>query len=78
MDRFIKVDNRYLPLHTVVYVDDDGERLLIAVRDAKTGPTEYRLSGDAAGQLRSWLSEHVAVAVESQNEPQDVGYRGDD
>lgn len=78
MDLFIKVENRYIPLHAIAYVDDDGERVLVTLQHVKTGPGELRLEGAEADRLRSWLEEHTAVSLASESEPQDTGYRSDD
>lgn len=78
MDHFIKIENRYIPLHTIVYIDDDAEQVVISVRDVKTGPGELKVYGEEADRLRGWLTERTAVALVSQEDPQDTGYREDD
>ena len=78
MDHFISIDDRYVPLHAISHIDDSSEQVLIVVRDAQTGPGDYRLQGEAAEEFRGWLKQHVAVSVASENEPQDTGTREDD
>lgn len=78
MNDFVRVDNRYVPLHTIVHVDDDGEHVVISLREPRTGPAELRLGGEEADRLRGWLSERTALTLRTQADVQDTGYRSDD
>ena len=78
MSSFIKVDNRFFPLRTVAYVDDNEDEVLLSVQDPKTGPGEFRLYGEEAERVRAWLEQRTDLAVTSQNGPQDTGCRDGD
>lgn len=78
MTDFIRVDNRYVPLHAIVHVDDDGVHVIISLREPRTGPAELRLRDEEADRLRSWLSERTALTLQTPADVQDTGYRSDD
>ena len=78
MSQFIQINNRYIPLYAIASIDDDGGEVEIAIRDPRHGPDTIRISGDAANQLRQWLSNSTAVKVQTEMELQDNGARMDD
>ena len=78
MDSVIKVGKRYFPFHSIAYVDDDGEQVLLTVRAVRSGPSEFRFFGAEAERLRSWLDERVALTLDPEARPDDTGIREDD
>lgn len=78
MDDLIKVGKRYFPLHAVAHIDDDGEHVILTIKDVKSGPSEFRLLGEEGARLRSWLDERVGIALAPETRPDDAGVRDDD
>ena len=78
MDQFIRINDRFLPLHAISFIDDDGGEMRIVVRDQRDASTELRLEGSEAASLRAWLEERTALSVGSQSELHDTGIRMDD
>lgn len=78
MDDLIKIGERYIPIYNVAAIDDEEGQVLVRLRDAQTGTGEFRLFGEEAEKLRSWLAGRVAIAVSPATRTQDSGYRSDD
>ena len=78
MDHFIRINERFVPIHAIASIDDQGDEMLVSLRDARQGPDTIRINGKGAEQLRRWLDEHTSIALESQSELQDSGVRIDD
>lgn len=78
MDFMIKVGKRYFPFHSIAYADDDGEQVLLTVKDVRSGPSEFRFFGEEAERLRGWLDERAALALDPEARPDDTGLREDD
>ena len=78
MQDVLQVGKRYFPFHSIAYVDDAGDQVILTVRDVRSGSSEFRFFGGEAERLRDWLSERVALALDPEARPDDVGVRDDD